>query len=150
MYSVVGYNLDQRAAGSLDNIPSFQNHRLSGTSDVEGISKFNFRARVQWSNVIYHIGREVALQSEQSFADCKLIESQDINLFINLGVRLERDLACPCSINQAVRDRRYIYASGHLAAITGDVNFNSRNCFVQIFRPFNSNRGVHMCCYSSR
>ena len=150
MYSVVGYNFDQRGAGSLSNIPSFQNHRLSGTPNIDGISKLNVRERVQWANVVYHIGEEVAIRAEQSPAECKLIESQDINFFNNLGVRLQQDLACPCSINQASRDRRYINASRHLATITGDLNFNSRNCFVQVFRPFDSNRGVHMCCYSSR
>ena len=149
VYSVVGYNFDQRVASSLSNIPSFQNHRLSGTPDVDGISDLNLRERVQWSNVIYHIGNDV-VTGIISFAECKSIETQDISLFSNLGVRLEQDLACPCSINQAFQDKRYVYASRHLSTITGDSRFNSRNCFVQVFQPSINNRGVHLCCYSTR
>ena len=149
VYSVVGYNFNQRAPGSLNNILSFKNHHLSGTPNIDGISKLNLREGVQWANVIYHIGNNVAT-GQQSSAECKSMESQDISLFDNLGVRLEQGLACPCSINQALRDRRYVHASGYLASITGDSRFNSRNCFVQVFRPLANNRGVHMCCYSTR
>ena len=149
VYSVVGYNLDQRVASSLNNIPSFQNHRLSGTPDVDGISKLNLGERVRWANVMYHIGINVA-SGQQSPAECKSMGGRDISLFDNLGARLKQGLACPCSINQAFRDRRFAHASGYLAAITDDSRFNSRNCFVQVFRPLTSNRGVHMCCYSTR
>ena len=146
-FSVVGYNFDQRAAGSL-KIPPFQNHPFSRSSSIVQISKTNLEFSIPWANVIYVIGEGGT--SGQQFAECSSKADQDIGLFEDRGIRLEQDLACPTFVNQAFRDRRYFHASGHLAAVTGDTRFYARNCFVQLFRPQRRNRGVNLCCYSTR
>ena len=140
-YSVVGYNFDQRTAGFL-KIPPFRNHPFSQSVSIVQISKTNMEFNIPWANVIYLIGEEDNA--------CKLKADQDISLFEYRRIRLEQDLACPNSVRQAFRDRRYIHVSGHLASVTGDARFYVRNCFVQLFRPQRRNRGVNLCCYSTR
>ncbi len=147
VYSVIGYNFDQREASV--EFPPFQNHRFSGTSNVGSIAR-TFRAQgVQWANLVYLIGKDVS-RAQQQTASCDSIRSRDKLGFTESGIRVEQGLSCPCSVNQAFRDRRYIHASEYLVQITGDDSFRSRNCFVQVFRPLRANRGVHLCCYSTR
>ena len=148
VYSVIGYNFDQRTADSI-NIPSFQNHRFSGSSSIKQIP-LTFKAQgVQWANLIYLIGRDES-PTQRSAAECVSMGNRDGSQFMERGVRVEQGLSCPCSVEQAFRDRRYIHAAAYLAELTGDDRFLSRNCFVQVFRPLKANRGVHMCCYSTR
>ena len=148
VYSVIGYNFDQRKTESL-NIPSFQNHRFSGSSNIKQIPlKFQTQG-VQWANLIYLIGKDES-PIQRSAAECVVMGNRDESQFMERGVRVEQGLSCPCSVEQAFRDRRYIHAAAYLAEITGDDRFLSRNCFVQVFRPLRANRGVHMCCYSTR
>ncbi|XP_064385443.1 uncharacterized protein LOC135334236 isoform X4 [Halichondria panicea] len=147
VYSVIGYNFDQRKTESL-NIPSFQNHRFSGSSNIKQIPlKFQTQG-VQWANLIYLIGKDES-PIQRSAAECVVMGNRDESQFMERGVRVEQGLSCPCSVEQAFRDRRYIHAAAYLAEITGDDRFLSRNCFVQVFRPLRANRGVHMCCYST-
>ncbi len=144
VYSVIGYNFDQRKAESL-NIPSFNNHPFSGSRDITQIA-----SKFQWINLIYLIGRNENRALHSTISNCTSLGNRDTSQFIDHGVRVEQDLACPCSVEQAVRDRRFIHAAAYLAEITGDDRFLSRNCFVQVFKPHRANRGVHMCCYSTR
>ncbi len=146
VYSVIGYNFDQRTTDSL-NIPSFQNHPFSGSSNIKQIP-LKFRTQdVQWANLIYLIGKD---ETQRSAAECVAMGNRDESQFMDRGVRVKQGLSCPCFVEQAFRDRRYIHAAAYLAEITGDDRFLSRNCFVQVFRPLRANRGVHMCCYSTR
>ena len=148
VYSVIGYNFDQRTTDLL-NLPSFQNHRFSGSSNIKRIPlKFQSQG-VQWANLIYLIGKNES-PIQRSAAECVSMGNRDGSQFIDRRVRVEQDLSCPCSVEQAFRDRRYIHAAAYLAEITGDDRFLSRNCFVQVFRPLRANRGVHMCCYSTK
>ena len=110
IHSIIGYNFDQRMADSL-TFPSFQNHRLSGSQSINAITQVNKEFNVPLSNVIYLIGRDIST-GQQSRAECIVKKNQDISLFSNRGIRLEQGLACPCSVNQAFRDRRYVHASG--------------------------------------
>ncbi len=149
VYSVIGYNFDQRTANSF-NLPSFQNHRFSGSSNIKQIS-LKFQAQnVQWANLIYLIGKDESPIRRSAAECCVAIGNRDESQFMDRGVRVEQGLSCPCSVEQAFQDRRYIHAAAYLAEITGDERFLSRNCFVQVFRPLRANRGVHMCCYSTR
>ncbi len=148
VYSVIGYNFDQRTADSF-NLPSFQNHPFSGSSNIERISRTFQDQGVQWANLIYLIGKDES-PTQRSAAECVSMGNRDGSQFIERGVRVEQGLSCPCSVEQAFRDRRYIHAAVYLAELTGDDRFLSRNCFVQVFRPLKANRGVHMCCYSTR
>ncbi len=148
VYSVIGYNFDQRKAGSLD-ILSFQNHRFSGSGNIERIPLTFQSQGVQWANLIYLIGKDES-PIQRSAVECVAMGNRDRSQFMERGVRVEQDLPCPCSVEQAFRDQRYIHAAAYLAEITGDDRFLSRNCFVQVFRPLRANRGVHMCCYSTR
>ncbi len=148
VYSVIGYNFDQRTADSFD-ISSFKNHRFSGSKNIEQISR-TFQAQgVQWSNLIYLIGKNES-PTQLSAAECVSRASIDGSRFVEHGIRVEQDLPCPCSVKQAFQDRRYIHASAYLAEITHDDSFISRNCFVQVCRPLRVNIGVHMCCYGTR
>ena len=145
-YSVVGYNIDLRAAASLE-FPSFQNHRFSGTRNIESIARTFQEKGVQWSNIVYLIGRDRS-RTQEMVVNCDSMGQKDKVQFSERGIRVEQGLSCPCSVTQAFRDRRYIHASEYLVEITGDESFSSRNCFVQVFRPLRANRGVHLCCYS--
>ncbi len=148
VYSVIGYNFDQRTVNSF-NLPSFQNHRFSGSSNIKRIPLTFQSQGVQWANLVYLIGKDES-PIQRSAAECVAMGNRDGNQFMERGVRVEQDLPCPWSVEQAFRDRRYVHAAAYLAEITGDDRFLSRNCFVQVFRPLRDNRGVHMCCYSTR
>ncbi len=140
-YSVIGFNInsDNVRSGSL---PTFENHPLSGLPTINSVACVNQKMRVDTANLIYLVGNDTgALQAAR--AECIKRVTLDQTTFSS---QRRYRLSCPCSYFQAVRDRRFIFASRGLFGLTGDERFFSSACFIPRFPS--RGQDSQMCCYS--
>lgn len=136
-HAVIGYNVGDGVDG---DFPPFDNYGLSGQPNVNLAACLNRERGVVWSNLLYKIGDISGDVFEESRAKCFAKYQEDIENFgSDLFSLADSARSCPCSIFQAVRDRRFVF------------NFVSQPpslttyCFVQRF----PSRGArHECCYS--
>ena len=137
-HAVVGYSVGE---GVDDNFPRFDNYGLSGQSNVNLVACSNEHVGVQWSNLVYKIGDISGDVAQENRAKCLAKYQDDVENFGEQPISLASFvLPCPCSIFQAIRDRRFVYNF-----IAQPPSSNSY-CFFQRFSSLGG--AVQECCYS--
>ena len=135
-HAVIGVNIGLGIEG---DFPPFQNHPLSGIPEVTMVACANQDNGIEWSDLIYKIGDVGGDELQRNRSACMSMYLQDIQQFGEVfsfpSVR-----ACPCSVFQAFRDRRFFF---------NRMNSPGRSslCLFQTF-PFDFPGPVQECCYS--
>lgn len=124
-YATIGYNLNG----------DYENHYLSGLESANGVACLASPA-TKWSNLVYAVDMTGVSDEQTQRALCiaRVLEDQDIfGPVDDVFVKLE---ACPCSLDQAQVDPRFV------------LYFSSEEftCYVQLFPYITSVQG---CCYST-
>lgn len=134
-HAAIGFNV---GTGIQGNFPSFQNHPLSTSPDVSMIASFNLGRDIEWTDIIYKIGDVSQNELDRNRSICVANYNQDIQEFgFTAAIR-----PCPCSLFQAIRDRRFIlnFFPNRLDAFFSD---RPSLCFYEFFQfP------TQECCYS--
>ena len=130
-YATVGYNLNG----------VFENHPLSGTSQVNNIDcsspNTEVKRATQWTNEIFQISS--TLDPEQDLrAQCIVKKQQDTQTYGDVDAIASRISSCPPSLVQAFLDFRFIFHTP-FATI-------SSACFIHTFPVGYS---ALKCCYST-
>ena len=131
-HAVIGYNMNGQ----------FINHPRAGMSAVRNVVCANSPA-TPWSTLIYPIG-DLEDQLQQARVECIRRYDADIVMFGPTGLRSR--VSCPCSMFQAVRDRRF-QQDFERSVFTFDV---SVLCFSARFPITRGDAQGQLCCYSSR
>lgn len=157
-YSVFSYNCDElewtgtpfasvgfSVSGRTENFRNFENYVLSRRPEVGMVACNHTKYNVPWTNIIYRIG--VSVTPEQlSRSRCLAQVAADEQKFGRglTGVDLPFFSDCPCSAEQARRDRRFRRIRG-LDVLGENVCFFSRFLRVVI-------NGIvrYRCCYNKR
>ena len=151
--AVIGYNLNSDYT-AFATIPAFENHPLSGLSEVSMVACANQDKGISWSNVVYKIG-ETNDARQLARAECLRLRDQDIRLFHSSNPTARANAPCPCSVWQAWRDWRYWYVSFVNYYYFYFYGYGFENvqipfyCWASRF-PTNLNDGINLCCYSFR
>ena len=149
-YAAVGVNV----LSTTTVFRSFANYALSRTSEVGMVACNHTRFNRPWTNLIYRIGRAIdedqiarsvcfarVTNDEITFPISTETLNTDTSLLLPRGLRFSD---CPCSIQQAVRDPRFIFVDeiGFLGDFT---------CFFSRFTVlYNGVYLLNRCCYDSR
>ena len=135
--AVIGVNVRVGVEG---NFPPFQNHPLSGRSQVPMVACLNIDRGIEWSDIIYKIGDVSQNELDRNRSECIAMYNRDIQLF---GSELVSPSfrSCPCTIFQAFFDRRFRINFNFGRFISGTPSF----CYFQLF-AFGR---IQECCYST-
>ena len=136
--AVIGVNV---GVGIEGNFPPFQNQPLSGRSEVPTVACLNIDRGIVWTDVVFKIGDVSQNELDRNRAECVAIYVQDIQQF---GLEVSpAPQPCPCTIFQAVRDRRFTvnFSPDRFRSFFSD---RPSVCFFQLFGL----REVQECCYS--
>ena len=137
-HAVIGYSVGD---GVADDFPRFDNYGLSGQPNVNLVACANRERGVEWSNLVYKIGDISGDVIQENRARCFARYQDDIGIFgTNLLPFVSAARSCPCSVFQALRDRRFVFN------IIAQPPSLTAYCF---FQRFPSRGGVvQECCYS--
>ena len=130
-HAVIGVNV---GSGIQGNFPAFQNHPLSGLSDVPMIANLSLGRGIEWTDIIYKIGDVSQIELDRNRSACLAMYNEDISQFGR--VVSPAFPPCPCSIFQAFFDRRFSFNRFSFEVPT--------ICFFERFGRFR----VQECCYS--
>ena len=133
--AAIGFNV---GTGIQGNFPSFQNHPLSTLPGVSMIASLNLGRGIEWTDIVYKIGDVSQNELDRNRSICVANYNQDIQEF-ELPATIR---PCPCSLFQALRDRRFVL---NFFPNRFDAFFSDRPsvCFYEFLRfP------TQECCYS--
>lgn len=139
--AVIGYNVGEGVDGSF---PRFDNYGLSGQPNVNLVACLNEEFGVEWSSLVYKVGDISGDTVQENRAKCLAKYQKDIERFgmQPFSLAMSRSVqSCPCSVFQALLDRRFVY--NFIAQPPSSKAF----CFFQRF-PSQSG-AVQECCYST-
>ena len=138
-HAVIGYNVGE---GVDDDFPQFDNYGLSGQPNINILACLNEERGVEWSNLVYKIGDISGDNLQQNRAKCFATYQKDVDRFGMSPFSLASAvLPCPCSIFQAIRDRRFIFN------FINQPLSSTAICFFQRFPTLSGS--VQECCYST-
>ena len=137
-HAVIGYNVGEGLDGEF---PPFDNYGLSGQPSVNLVACLNKERGVAWSNLLYKVGDISGDIFQESRAKCIAKYEADVEYFgSNVFSEASSARSCPCSIFQALRDRRFVF--NFIAQPPSLLSY----CFIERFTFV----GLQECCYSAQ
>ena len=128
--AVVGYNYP------LDAASGYFNHPFSGLSIANLIACSNMVNNTEWTTLAYKISlsaSDILLLRQQ----CREMHDLEIAQQSTIDVLAATARPCPCSLRQAVLDRRYTFSS-----------YGSSSSEVVCYFGRFDRGGLNLCCYS--
>ena len=149
-YAAVGFDVQ----GNTNGFRSFANYELSRTSEVGMVACNHTRFNRPWTNHIYRIGITSLDEVDIARIVCRARVTEDETTFpirtemlMENPALLHQDLSfsdCPCSIQQARTDSRFIFVD-EIGSLGNFTCFFSRLPVV-----YNGVYLLNRCCYDTR